>query len=237
MKESRWNYSQQEAEDEDERLADDFAGDREAMVARTIVRRGVKDARVLAAMCRVPRHEFVPVELRDSAYADRPLSIGFDQTISQPYIVAFMTEALRLPEGACVLEVGTGSGYQAAVLAEVAAQVFSVEIVPELVTRAAELLARLGYGNIETAERDGSEGWLEHAPYDGILVAAAADEIPAPLVEQLKPGARLILPLRVGEGQQLVVVTRVGDGFREEAVLSVAFVPMTGSAQRRGAAS
>lgn len=222
---------------DDDGPTDYFAGEREAMVARTIIRRGVKDARVLAAMCCVPRHEFVVVELRDSAYADRPLPIGFDQTISQPYIVAFMTEALRLPEEAHVLEVGTGSGYQAAVLAEVAARVFSVEIVPELAARAAVLLARLGYLNIETAERDGSEGWPEHAPYDGILVAAAADEIPAPLIEQLKPGGRLILPVRVGEGQQLVVATREGDGFREEAVLSVAFVPMTGRVQRSGAAS
>jgi len=237
MKRPLWNPSYPQTGVDDERLADGYASEREAMVARTIVSRGVKDVRVLAAMCRVPRHEFVPIELRESAYADRPLPIGLDQTISQPYIVAFMTEALRLPVGAHVLEVGTGSGYQAAVLAKVAARVFSVEIVPELAARAAVLLARLGYGNIEMAERDGSDGWPEHAPYDGILVVAAADEVPAPLVEQLKPGARLILPLRAGEGQQLVVVTRVGAGFREEAVLSVAFVPMTGRVQRAGHAS
>jgi protein-L-isoaspartate(D-aspartate) O-methyltransferase len=207
---------------------------REEMVQQQIAKRGIADQRVLAAMRRVPRHEFVPAEKRESAYEDRPLAIGFGQTISQPYIVAFMTEALQLPEHARVMEVGTGSAYQTAVLAEIAGQVFSVEIVPELATRAAALLSRLGYKNIETAERDGYEGWLEHAPYDGILVAAAAEEIPVPLVEQLKPEGRLIIPVRSGYSQQLVVVTRVPGGFREEARMLVSFVPMTGNARRVG---
>lgn len=208
--------------------ADDFAARREAMVQKQIENRGIEDARVLAAMRRVPRHEFVPSVDRDLSYEDRPLPIGCGQTISQPYVVAYMTEALRLPERAHVLEVGTGSAYQAAVLAEIAEQVFSVEIVPELVIRAAELLGRLGYGNVKTAGRDGSDGWPEQAPYDGILVTAAADRIPEALLDQLKPGARLVMPVGPQRQQNLVVVTRTGAGWRKESVMSVCFVPMTG---------
>lgn len=210
---------------------DRFAALREAMVERQIVRRGIKDPRVLAAMRHVPRHFFVPDEERASAYEDRPLSIGLGQTISQPYIVAFMTEALRLPPQARVLEVGTGSAYQAAVLAEVAEEVFSVEIVPALAAHAVTLLANLGFRNVETAERDGCDGWPEHAPYDGILVAAAAAKMPLALVEQLKPGARLVIPIGYWRVQNLVLVTREGSGFKQESLLPVSFVPMTGRVQ------
>lgn len=210
---------------------EDFAAQREAMVERQIVRRGISDARVLVAMRLVPRHRFVPEEQQALAYEDRPLPIGQGQTISQPYIVAYMTEALRLPAHARVLEVGTGSAYQAAVLAEVAEEVFSVEIIPALATRAATLLADLGYGNVEIAQRDGSDGWPEHAPYDGILVAAAAREIPEALVEQLNLGAHLVIPVGLSMVQDLILMTKGVDGSKQQSLLPVAFVPMTGRVQ------
>lgn len=209
------------------------------MVREQIAARGITDERVLAAMQHVPRHLFVPESERDAAYEDHPLPIGAAQTISQPYVVAYMTEVLRLPaEGTCVLDVGTGSAYQAAVLSAVAARVFSVEIVPVLADRAQLLLAELGMANVEVAVRDGFLGWPEHAPYDGILVAAAADHIPEALLLQLKPGARLVMPIGSLHAQHLMVVTRGNgvDEWTEEELLPVSFVPMTGRVRRRSPA-
>ena len=209
----------------------DPARAREAMVADQIEERGVRDPRTLAAMRKVPRHLFVPPALAREAYADHPLPIGHAQTISQPYIVAFMTEALGLRGGEKVLEVGTGSGYQAAVLAEIAARVYTIEIVAPLAEEARERLARLGYGNVEVRAGDGYQGWPEAAPFDAVIVTAAAPRIPAPLKEQLKDGGRLVIP--VGEEyQELIVVTRRGTGYAEKRVLPVRFVPMTGKVRQ-----
>lgn len=206
--------------------------ERQRMVDRDIHARGVRDPRVLAALRAVERHRFVPPALQDQAYADTPLPIGSGQTISQPYIVAYMTEALRLPPDATVLEIGTGSGYQAAVLAEIAREVRSIEIVPELAERSARLLAELGYDNVRLRVGDGYRGWPEAAPFDGIIVTAAPDHVPPALVEQLAVGARLVIP--VGQfAQQMRVVTMTDDGPVEETTLPVRFVPMTGEAERR----
>lgn len=204
---------------------------RERMVVETIVSRGVRDARVLAAMRKVERHLFVPPEMLAQAYDDHPLPIGYGQTISQPYIVAFMTEALGLRGGETVLEVGTGCGYQAAVLSELAARVYTIEIVAPLAGEARGRLARLGYANVEVRAGDGYRGWSEAAPFDAILVTAAAPRVPAPLKEQLRDGGRLILPVG-DEEQDLVVVTRRGTGFDERRVMPVRFVPMTGEIRR-----
>jgi protein-L-isoaspartate(D-aspartate) O-methyltransferase len=204
-----------------------FARAREEMVASQIASRGVRDPRTLAALRKVGRHRFVPAALAAQAYDDHPLPIGHGQTISQPYIVAFMTEALGLRGGESVLEVGTGSGYQAAVLAEIAARVHTIEIVAPLAEEAAALLKRLVYTNVEVRAGDGYQGWPEAAPFDAIMVTAAAPRIPEPLRQQLKDGGRLILPVG-DEWQELVVVTRRGDRFEEKRVLPVRFVPMTG---------
>ncbi len=203
------------------------ARQRERMVAQQIESRGVKDSRTLAAMRKVPRHLFVAPASAAEAYDDHPLPIGHGQTISQPYIVAFMTEALRLRGGETVLEVGTGSGYQAAVLAEIAARVYTIEIVEALATEASERLARLGYATVTVRAGDGYLGWPEIAPFDAIMVTAAAPKVPEPLKQQLKDGGRLILPIGE-EFQELVVLTRRGSDFVEERVLPVRFVPMTG---------
>jgi protein-L-isoaspartate(D-aspartate) O-methyltransferase len=185
---------------------------------------------VMAAMERVPRHEFVPEELRHHAYDNRPLPIGLGQTISQPYIVALMTDLLACGPDARVLEVGTGSGYQAAVLAELVGHVYTIEIVPELGEAARRTLERLGYGNVTVRIGDGYLGWPEHAPFDGVIVTAAPAEIPPPLIEQLKPGGRIVIP--IGEpwtGQNLLVVEKRPDGsLSRTSVLPVAFVPLTG---------
>ena len=165
------------------------------MVARQIRARGVRDPRVLEAMQTVLRHRFVPDQLQDEAYADTALPIGSDQTISQPYIVAYMTAALQIPAGAKVLEIGTGSGYQAAVLAEIAQAVYTVEIVPTLAERSGRILGQLGYDNVHTRVGDGYRGWPEVAPFDAIIVTAAPDHVPAALVEQLAIGARLVIPV------------------------------------------
>ena len=208
------------------------SAERQHMVDRQIRGRGVRDPRVLDALAAVPRHRFVPPQLQDQAYADTPLPIGSSQTISQPYIVAYMTEALRLPPDATVLEIGTGSGYQAAVLAEVAREVYSIEIVPELAERSARLLAELGYDNVHLRLGDGYRGWPEAAPFDGIMVTAAPDHVPPALVEQLAVGARLVIP--VGRyAQEMRVVTMTEDGPVSETTLPVRFVPMTGEAERR----
>jgi protein-L-isoaspartate(D-aspartate) O-methyltransferase len=205
----------------------DPARAREEMVAAQIEARGVRDPRTLAAMRKIPRHLFVPPDLAGEAYADSPLPIGQGQTISQPYIVAFMTEALGLRGGETVLEVGTGSGYQAAVLAEIAARVYTIEIVAPLAEEARERLARLGHRNVEVRAGDGYQGWPEKAPFDAVIVTAAAPRVPEPLKQQLKDGGRLVIP--VGEEyQELMVITRRGNAYAENRVLPVRFVPMTG---------
>ena len=205
--------------------------ERDAMVSRQIAARGVSDERVLAAMRTVPRHRFVPDRLARSAYADHPLPIGEGQTISQPYIVALMTETLAVEEGDRVLEIGTGSAYQAAVLAELVAEVYSIEIRGPLAESAAALLDELEYGNVQTQHADGYYGWPEAAPFDHIMITAAVDHVPPPLLEQLAVGGRLILPLgNPFAHQSLVVVTKSQDGFRMQEILGVLFVPMTGDA-------
>lgn len=193
--------------------------------------KGALDGKVLAAIRAVPRHAFVPFDLADQAYGNYPLQIGCGQTISQPFIVALMSDLLDLPIHASVLEVGTGSGYQGAVLAQLAHQVYSIEIVPHLARQAAQRLADLGIANIAVRLGDGYLGWPEHAPFDGIIVTAAAPSIPPPLVEQLKPGARLVIPLGLPRmPQQLVVVEKRPDGsLSRKNVLGVAFVPLTGT--------
>jgi len=209
-----------------------WIGERDRMVDETIAGRGVADARVLQAMRRVARHEMVPSELRDRAYEDRPLPIGHEQTISQPYVVAAMTEAAELTAGERVLEVGTGSGYQAAVLAELGdVTVYSIEIVEPLAVQTHELLRRLGYTRINVRIGDGYRGWPEAAPFDAIIVTAAPPEVPAPLIEQLAPRGRLVIP--VGEREQhLQVITKQADGsVTTENLFEVRFVPMTGEAQ------
>ena len=202
------------------------------MVEQQLLSRGITDPRVIDAMERVPRQQFVPSDQRPWAFEDRPLPIGYRQTISQPYIVAFMTQALNLDSDARLLEIGTGSGYQTAVLAEVARQVYSIEIVPELADQAKKTLSELGYQNVHLREGDGYMGWTEHAPFDAIMVTAAPDHIPQPLVDQLAVGGRMIIP--VGESRQaLILLTRTERGVTEETVLPVRFVPMTGEAERR----
>lgn len=208
-----------------------FAKARDLMVATQIIARGVRDPNTLAAMRVIPRHLFVPAGLVKQAYDDHPLPIGHGQTISQPYIVAFMTEALGLKGGETVLEVGSGSGYQSAVLARIAARVFSIEIVTLLAMESKERMTRLGYRNVTIRAGDGYAGWPEHAPFDAILVAAAAPRVPEPLKQQLKEGGRLILP--VGDQvQELMVITRRGSKFEERRLLSVRFVPMTGEVRK-----
>jgi protein-L-isoaspartate(D-aspartate) O-methyltransferase len=205
----------------------DRGRERAQMVAQQIASRDVRDEQTLAAMRKVPRHLFVPPAVAGQAYDDHPLPIGHGQTISQPYIVGFMTEALDLDGDETVLEVGTGSGYQAAVLAEIVSRVYSIEIVAPLAEEARGRLRDLGYSNVEVRAGDGYQGWPEAAPFDAIIVTAAAPRIPEPLKEQLRDGGRLVLPVG-DEWQELVVVTRRGDRFEERRVLPVRFVPMTG---------
>ena len=202
-----------------------------AMVSEQIEARGVSDPVVLGAMRRVARHKFVPVDLRKFAYDDNALPIGAEQTISQPFIVAFMTDLLQITPGQRVLEIGTGSGYQAAVLAELGAEVYSIEIIAKLAESARTLLTHLGYTTIHVRAGDGFPGWPEAAPFDGIVVTAAPPLVPHPLIDQLKPGGRLVVPEGVGE-QNLAVYTKARDGrLRRATVLAVRFVPMTGRAQ------
>jgi len=209
-----------------------FEDERERMVARQIEARGIRDGRVLAAMRAVPRHLFVPESERDLAYADRPLAIGAEQTISQPYIVALMSELAAIEPGDRVLEVGTGSGYQAAVLAQMGAEVYSIEIVESLGKQARERLKRLGYDGVNLRIGDGYAGWPEAAPFAAVLLTAAPPKLPEPLKQQLAVGARLVAP--VGRSyQELVVVTRTAKGFELQRNIPVRFVPMTGEAQRR----
>ena len=200
--------------------------ERRLMVEHQIRARGVRDDCVLRAMEKIPRHLFVPDEARSSAYADEPLPIGLGQTISQPYIVAFMTEALGLKGEERVLEIGTGSGYQAAVLAECAARIYTVEVIESLSRRARRVLHDLGYRNIEYRVGDGSEGWPDEAPFDAVIVTAAAARIPEKLEHQLKPGGRMIIPVGGGYHQELRRIDRTDTGFRRDNLLAVRFVPL-----------
>lgn len=208
-------------------MQDEFEALRQAMVAEQIAARGITDPRVLAAMRSVPRHEFVPESLRGAAYEDRPLPIGHDQTISQPYIVAVMTELARVGPGSNVLEIGTGSGYQAAVLHEITGGIRSIEIVEPLAREAAKTLTHLGYTKAEVRYGDGYRGWPEAAPFDAILVTAAPGRVPQPLLDQLTEGGRLVIPVG-GAIQYLEVHTRGPEGYTVERVIPVRFVPMTG---------
>ncbi|MBI3851347.1 MAG: protein-L-isoaspartate(D-aspartate) O-methyltransferase [Verrucomicrobia bacterium] len=216
--------------------ADDvlFDADRRRMVAEQLAGpgRGLTNARVLSVMGKVPRHEFVPASLRTQAYDDRPLPIGHGQTISQPFIVAFMTEKLEPKATDKILEIGTGSGYQAAVLAELVAKVYTIEIVEPLALRAEADLKRLGYTNVLVRAGDGYKGWPEAAPFDAIIVTCAPDHVPQPLVDQLKEGGRMIIPVGPLGDQELFVLQKKAGKVEQRAVLPVRFVPMTG---RKGA--
>jgi protein-L-isoaspartate(D-aspartate) O-methyltransferase len=202
------------------------------MVRLQIEARGIKDPRVLNAMRKVERHLFVPSEQASRAYGDYPLPIGYGQTISQPYIVAFMTEALGIKPGEKVLEIGTGSGYQAAVLAELCDSVFSVEIVPALGERAGNLLTILGYKNVFVRVGDGYQGWARHAPYQAVIVTCSPTHIPLPLIEQLDEGGRMIIPVGRMYSQELVVLVKKKGKMTQKSVLPVRFVPMVNSEQQ-----
>lgn len=212
----------------------DIKNARHHMVKTTIKERGISDPRVLAAMQAVPRHRFVPDNLLTAAYADQPLPIGEGQTISQPYVVALMTEILGLTRNQRVLEIGTGSGYQAAVLAEVVSPVYTIEIKKKLYDRASKTLKLLGYDNVNIRHSDGYFGWPEAAPFDAIMITAAIDHIPPPLLKQLKDGGRLTLPLgNPFSYQNLVLVTKKGDDLIVKQITGVLFVPMTGHALKK----
>jgi protein-L-isoaspartate(D-aspartate) O-methyltransferase len=199
------------------------------MVREQIESRGITNAQVLAAMRKVPRHEFVPADWAERAYDDNPLPIGYDQTISQPYIVALMTELAQLSPQSKVLEVGTGSGYQAAILAEIVGEVYSIEIIEPLAASAAERLARLGYKNVHVKHGDGYLGWPEQAPFDAIIVTAGPDHVPPPLIEQLRTGGRMVIPVGQLPGQQsLWLIEKAADGtIIQSQIIPVAFVPLT----------
>ena len=205
-----------------------FEEARQRMVDQQLAPRGISDERVLQVMREVPRHRFVPPDLQNAAYNDNPLPIGCNQTISQPYIVAYMTEKLQLEPGDRVLEIGTGSGYQAAVLSRLAEQVYTIERIEELARRAQQALKDLGYENIQFRMGDGSCGWAEAAPYDAIIVTAAAPEIPPPLIDQLADGASLVAPVGPAGYQDLVRLIKRGGRTHSEHLTPVAFVPLVG---------
>ncbi len=210
---------------------------RARMVETQIVARGVRDPRVLAAMREVPRHLFVDPSQREQAYEDHPLPIAGNQTISQPYIVALMTELVELKPNEKVLEIGTGSGYQSAVLARLTKEVYSIEILPELAHAAAERLKKLGYNSVTVKEGDGYRGWSEHAPFDAIIVTAAPERIPQPLLDQLAPGGRMVIPVG-GFFQVLNLFTKDQNGkITERDIIPVRFVPMTGEVEKTPPAS
>jgi protein-L-isoaspartate(D-aspartate) O-methyltransferase len=211
---------------------DEYAELRARMVRDQLVRRGIRDERVLEAMGRVPRHELVSESLRDEAYEDGPLPIGEGQTISQPYIVAAMSEAAALSGSERVLEVGTGSGYQAAVLSALAREVYTIELEPELAARAKRDLERLGCTNVRTRTGDGYRGWPEAAPFDAILVTAAPDHVPPALLEQLKTGGRLVIPVGDSGDQELWLYTKTERGVDRKHLLPVRFVPLRGESEQ-----
>lgn len=214
--------------------ADSYEEARKQMVSTQIRSRGIVDKRVIEAMERVPRHLFVPDAYREQAYIDSPLPIGYGQTISQPYIVALMTEALKIEPGDKVFEVGTGSGYQAAVLAEMGAEVYTMEIVEELAASANRLFKSLNYSHIHARLGDAYQGWVEHSPFDAVIVTAAPEHVPQPLVDQLKTGGRMVIPVG-GRFQDLVLMTKTADGLEKESLGPVIFVPMTGEARDKPA--
>jgi len=203
------------------------------MVQQQLMARGINDARVLAAMAKVPREEFVPLESRAPSYEDGPMPIGHGQTISQPYIVAFMTERLRPKPSDRVLEIGTGSGYQAAILAGLVAEIYTIEIIEPLAKNADATLQRLGYQNVHVKVGDGYRGWPEQAPFDAITVTCAPDHVPQPLIEQLKEGGRMIIPVGGFGNQELYLLEKQNDQLQRRAVLPVRFVPMAGEAQKK----
>jgi protein-L-isoaspartate(D-aspartate) O-methyltransferase len=213
-------------------MADAFAAARDRMVETQLAGRDIRDPRVLDAMRAVPRHLFVPPDVVDHAYEDHPVPIGFGQTISQPYIVAWMVERLRLSPNNRVLEVGAGCGYQTAILARLAREVFAVEIIDALTTRARATLDALGVTNVQLATRDGSFGWPEHAPFDAVVVAAAAREVPPALVEQLADRGRLIIPVGGEEFQTLRLMERRGPDVTDEELVDVRFVPLVVGSRR-----
>jgi len=214
--------------------SDHFRLKREKMIEQDIKRTGIKDKKVLEVMARVPRHLFVDEGLREQAYENHPLPIGEGQTISQPYIVALMTESLRLKPADRVLEIGTGSGYQAAVLSEIVKEVYTIEIRKALADRAAKRLKELGYRNVKVKYADGYKGWTEYAPFDAIIITAAANHIPPPLIKQLKDGGRLIIPLgSTVYYQTLTLITKQKGDLDIQQLGSVAFVPMTGEAEKK----
>lgn len=201
---------------------------RKIMVERQLAGRGIRDRRVLEAMARVPRHLFIPEELRELAYADQPLPIDREQTISQPYIVALMTEALDLSEDAIVLEIGTGSGYQSAILAEISRMVYTVEKYPELLEKASKILGSCGYNNIVSKVDDGTMGWPEYKPYDAIIVTAGAPHVPQPLLDQLAERGRLLVPVGDSTSQELLKLTRSQNGYSQQRLGGCRFVPLRG---------
>ena len=205
--------------------AEKFALARQQMVDRQLRARGIKNKAVLAAMSQIPRHRFVDPSVAHLAYADSPLPIGHDQTISQPYIVAYMSEVAEITSDEKVLEIGTGSGYQAAVLSQLAKEVYSIEILPQLAKKAHQTLNELGYDNISLKTGDGYAGWAEFAPYDAIIVTAAPDHIPEPLVEQLKENGKMVIPVGT-RYQEMIVLTKTADRLLEKRTIPVRFVPM-----------
>jgi protein-L-isoaspartate(D-aspartate) O-methyltransferase len=213
--------------------AGDLAAQRQRMVEQQLKPRGIKEERVLAAMAKVPREEFVPADARPSAYEDGPLPIGYDQTISQPYVVAFMTEQLRPKQSDRVLEIGSGSGYQAAILAELVGDVYTIEIVEPLAKSAEATLQRLGYNNVHIKVGDGYKGWLEEAPFDAIIVTCAPEKVPQPLVDQLKDGGRMVIPVGERFAQQLYLLEKKNGQLKESVTLPVRFVPMLREAQKK----
>jgi len=210
----------------------DFAAQRQLMVQQQLMTRGINDNRVLEAMAKVPREEFVPPDSRAATYEDGPLPIGYGQTISQPYIVAFMTEQLRLSPTDRVLEIGTGSGYQAAILAELAGEVYTIELVEPLAKNAEATLERLGYKNAHVKVGDGNKGWPEYAPFGAIIVTCAPDKVPQLLTDQLKEGGRMIIPVGDRFAQELYLLEKKNGQLKESVTLPVRFVPMAGEAQK-----
>src|SRR5437764_13028885 len=213
--------------------AADFAAQRQRMVEQQLKPRGIKDERVFAAMAKVPREEFIPVDARAGAYEDGPLPIGYDQTISQPYIVAFMTEQLRPRPSDRVLEIGTGSGYQAAILAELAGEVYTIEIVEPLARSAEATLQRLGYRNVHVKVGDGYKGWPEYAPFDAVIVTCAPDKIPQLLTDQLKESGRMVIPVGDRFSQELYLLEKKNGQLKESVTLPVRFVPMAHEAEKQ----